>query len=283
MGVLPTNDGKYALVADPMNSRIAGCSAKDLSYLTEWKDSFILINPTFLAQAPGAAGHVFVSDYFSSSLADIDPTAVNPSTTAAGWGMGKNFRGLAVDAQGTVLRAGAGASKTLTRARVAASLSILGSTALAFTPLDVAADRKNGKVYVTDQINGAVVSFDSADYSQVHNAAFITGYEPSALTGVAVDAAGYIFLLDNKYGKLQKNDSAGKLLSTWGGSLMSPNGVAVGADGVVWVTRRPGALTRSHACSGTTQHAYARGVCAAVCLRPGDLFRDVWNCRSRQQ
>ncbi|WIA42680.1 hypothetical protein OEZ86_008638 [Tetradesmus obliquus] len=232
MGVLPTNDGKYVLVADYINDIIAVYSAKDLSYVTEWTG---ITSPSFLAQAPGAAGHVYVTNFNLNFAVELDPTAADPSATIVSRPLGNRFfRGVAVGASGKVYLVNAGSSKYLQRSP--SDFSRGSTTGLQGTPFGVAVNRKSGNVYITDQDNGAVLSINSASFI---DSTFITGCEPQALTGVAVDAAGNIILLDHTYGKLMKYDSSGKLLSTWGGKLSSPNGVHVG-DGVVWVTEAAG-------------------------------------------
>ncbi|WIA42690.1 hypothetical protein OEZ86_008644 [Tetradesmus obliquus] len=187
-----------------------------------------------------AAGEAF-APAGTATAQELDPTSANPSATIKSRALGyAGFLGVALDGMGDVLIVKDGPTKHL--AHWSDDFTSASNFALLGMPFGIAADRKKGKAYITDQDNGAVVIFDIGG-NQVQNATFITGYKQYALKGVAVDAAGNIFLVDSKSGKLMKYDSAGKLLSTWGaprGSLMSPNGVVVGADGVVRVTEEAG-------------------------------------------
>lgn len=72
-GVLPTNDGRFVLVADRFNNRVLVFSARDLTYITEWQG---LQFTTGLAQAPGNNGKVYVSanDIGISLMYEVDPS-----------------------------------------------------------------------------------------------------------------------------------------------------------------------------------------------------------------
>lgn len=155
-GVLPTNDGKYVLVADYLNNRIVVYSPKDLSYLTEWTG---ISEPSFLAQASGTGGPLFVTNYNSVTLTELDPTSANPSATIKSRALGyAGFLGVALDGMGDVLIVNDGPTKHL--AHWSDDFTSASNFALPGMPFGIAADRKKGKAYITDQDNGAVVIFD---------------------------------------------------------------------------------------------------------------------------
>lgn len=102
-------------------------------------------------------------------------------------------------------------------------------------PGDIAVDRRNGDVLVSD--------WDAEKVDVYRNGVFLS--TPITLLknvgAVAVDSAGNIYVLEYEtIGKLRKYDSSGSLLRTYGGALSFPSGVAVGAEGVVWVTEEEG-------------------------------------------
>ncbi|WIA40167.1 hypothetical protein OEZ86_013564 [Tetradesmus obliquus] len=88
--------------------------------------------------------------------------------------------------------------------------------------------------------NDIMSSYTGPGYSAVCQAGQWT-LQPGGECKVAVDSAGNIYVLEYEaIGKLRKYDSSGSLLRTYGGALSFPSGVAVGADGVVWVTEEEG-------------------------------------------
>jgi DNA-binding beta-propeller fold protein YncE len=105
-------------------------------------------------------------------------------------------------------------------------------------PIYVALHPTTGDVYVSDRPMGAVYVYDrDGDFrSEFRPALAIEGWQP---VGLAFDAAGNLYVTDlSGSAQVHKFDSTGKLLLTFGGDqgMSFPNGVAVDADGLVYVT-----------------------------------------------
>lgn len=104
-------------------------------------------------------------------------------------------------------------------------------------PYGVAVDPRTGNVLATDYANrwpGRVVAYSSGG---TFLREVVTGLPLNTATGLALDAASNMYLaLNDVPGSLLKYDSSGRLVSKYGGALMYPWAVAVGADGTVWIT-----------------------------------------------
>lgn len=244
-GILPTNDGNSVLVVDQnlgVGGRIVVYSARDLVYQIEWvapSDVFAL------AQAPGPNGHVFASRY---SLIDLYELSYPSGNVAAVHKVGVGFYvGLAVDSVGALYGANWG-NEYVTRwdapgPNFAAPVNLQPNDGSTFMPWGVAVDARTGNVLVkvVDNAagdNGRVVAFSSRG---TFLGTLIRGLPSSATGGMAVDRAGNIYVTQfAKAGQLRKYDSSGQLLGMFGKALEYPVGVAVGADGTVWVTEEAG-------------------------------------------
>jgi uncharacterized protein (TIGR03663 family) len=124
----------------------------------------------------------------------------------------------------------------------------------------------DGSFYVVDTANMRIQKFDATGtYKAIIGGVIgrsdgeFNPREPNALgdgpSGIAVDGAGNIYVADTWNHRIQKFDATGKVVTTWGGELLSlsdanttddtsskgklfygPRGVAVGPDGNVYVT-----------------------------------------------
>ncbi|WIA20647.1 hypothetical protein OEZ85_005025 [Tetradesmus obliquus] len=243
-GILPTNDGNSVLVVDQAGNlgRIVVYSARDLVYQTEWvapSDVFAL------AQAPGPNGHVFASRYFLSDLYELSYPSGNVATVH---NVGVGFYvGLAVDSVGSLYGAN-WLNEYVTRwdapgPNFAAPVNLQLNDGSTFVPWGVAVDARTGNVLVKVVDNaaggtGRVVAFNSRG---TFLGTLIRGLPSTAIGGMAVDRAGNIYVTQYANpGQLRKYDSSGQLLGMFGKALDTPVGVAVGADGTVWVTEEAG-------------------------------------------
>jgi DNA-binding beta-propeller fold protein YncE len=106
-----------------------------------------------------------------------------------------------------------------------------------WSPWSLAVDPRNGNVIVTDNSpsNPCLVAFTrDGTFLKI----LISGVYRGEARGVAVDAAGNIYLTDYAAaGRLMKFDSSGRLLGVYGGALNYPVAVAVSSrpDGSVWI------------------------------------------------
>ncbi|WIA40966.1 hypothetical protein OEZ86_004616 [Tetradesmus obliquus] len=244
-GILPTNDGNSVLVVDRNvggGGRIVVYSARDLVYQTEWVAPFGVFA---LAQAPGPNGHVFASRYFNS---DVYELSYPSGTVATVHNVGVNFYvGLAVDSVGALYGAN-WLNEYVTRwdapgPNFAAPVNLQPNDGSTFVPWGVAVDARTGNVLVKVVDNaagdtGRVVAFNSRG---TFLGTLIRGLPSTAIGGMAVDRAGNIYVTQYANpGQLRKYDSSGQLLGMFGKALATPVGVAVGADGTVWVTEEAG-------------------------------------------
>ena len=105
-------------------------------------------------------------------------------------------------------------------------------------PVYVAVHPTSGDVYVSDRPMGAIYIYDrnGAFRSEFRPALAIEGWQP---LGLAFDAAGNLYVTDLiGSGQVHEFDSTGKLVLTFGADqgMSFPNGVAVDADGLIYVT-----------------------------------------------
>lgn len=231
--ILPTNDGASVLVADSQGNHVTRYSARDLSYEGQWTS---LNTISGLAQAHGTNGNVYVAGYANGALREL---AYPSGNLVRAPNIGLFYQQLAVDSAGKlwaanyndgVLKCWDPASSFTVLETFQAPDGVNGR----FSPIGVAIDPRTGNVLASDYDNGRVVAF-SSDGTFLREV--ITGFPPYTTAGLAVDAAGNIYLpIYDEIGGLFKCDSNGKLLAKYGGALRYPWAVSVGADGVVWVT-----------------------------------------------
>jgi DNA-binding beta-propeller fold protein YncE len=105
-------------------------------------------------------------------------------------------------------------------------------------PVYVAVDPTNADVYVSDRPAGAVYVYDrdGTFKSEFRPAVAIEGWQPLGLT---FDVDGNLYVTDLAApARVLEFDASGKLLLTLGAAegLNFPNGVAVDADGLIYVT-----------------------------------------------
>ena len=240
-----------------------------------------------LGVAVGADGAVYVADLASHTIRKI--TAVGVVTTLAGSvsfgntdGTGTEARfafpnGVAVGADGSVYVAdssyntirkitAAGVVTTLAGRPIASSFSTsmdgTGTTATFARPTGIAVG-PDGALYVTDQgshkirkitVSGGVATVSTLAGSGLNTSRDGVGADASFArpTGVAVGADGAVYVADNSSNKIRKITMSGGVatVSTLAGSGQAgsadgtgafatfsiPYGVAVGADGALYVT-----------------------------------------------
>lgn len=233
-GIRPTNDGQFVLVADTRNYRVLKFSAQSLAYIGVLAR---IPYATGLVQAPGEQGIVYVSSDILTYILTVDPTQGTTSAFAI-VGDNQNY-GLAVANDQSVLCASVQYNKRVTHwAAGSQTPSSLPAPPGGWAPFDIAVDKRNGSLLVSDLDNGRVLSF-TQDGSLTGT--LISGFAPGTLYGLAVNSAGNIYILDCvENGRLLKYDSSGRLIAKYGGRLRFPIGVAVQADGVVWVVEENG-------------------------------------------
>jgi sugar lactone lactonase YvrE len=162
---------------------------------------------------------------------------------------GQGFSSTAVDAQGNTY-AVSGDAKTVTKygpdGKLLATLGGLGTGDGQFVNPGGAAVDGEGNLYVADLGSVRIEKFDASGK-------YLTSFEPQTNPGplgVAVDAQGNVYValhgLQDHY--VEKWSTDGKLLATWGstgggdgqftstGQDSGPAGIAVGAEGQVYVT-----------------------------------------------
>jgi tripartite motif-containing protein 71 len=175
--------------------------------------------------------------------------------------------GVALDpAGGVVYVADTGAGRVLRFAAASGRpLGQLGTVALR-RPVAVAV-APDGTVYVADAGLERVLALSPGGALLASWGGPGGGSTPAAArfeepAGVAVDAAGHVFVLDRRAARVSELSPGGALLAAWGlpgggpGELSDPSGVAVDCRGTVFVADT--ANNRVQAFAG----AAARGVCA---------------------
>lgn len=106
-------------------------------------------------------------------------------------------------------------------------------------PVDVAA--RSGVVYVLCDNDGHVESYTSSGSYVGQFPAVIPGDPAASGYGIAIDAAGAIYIGDDLYRWVKKYSPAGALLTYWngddqpGGAMSEPGRVAVDPSGIVYV------------------------------------------------
>lgn len=219
-------------MADYITGRVAKYSAQSLAYISSWKN---LATPTDLAQAPGSQGKIYVTSFASRYIYEIDPSTGNLDPKDAGV-MG--YIGIDVSSSGDIFSTNTGVGTEGVTRWAAGFVGAPTTTRTNWGPFDVAVDGRNGNLLLTDYTNGRVVAFTQAG-NLIKT--LIDGFGPGGVTGLTIDAVGNIYLLaGSQNGRLLKYDSSGRLIARYGSTFSIPNGVAVGADGAVWVTEQSG-------------------------------------------
>jgi sugar lactone lactonase YvrE len=269
----PTNSGGAVPATTP--GTVTTFAGNGMQGSTEGTGTAAMFNYPY-GVAVDAAGNVYVADSYNHKIRKISSVAV--VTTLAGNGtLGSNDAtgtlakfnyplGVAVDAAGNVYVAdiynnkirkitSTGVVTTLAGSSSTGAIDGIGTAASFNNPTGVAVDA-TGNVYVADNSNHKIRKITSAGVVTTlagnGTAGAIDGIGTAASfnfpTGVAVDAAGNVYVADNINQKIRKITSAG-VVSTLAGSgtygstdatgtaasFYNPNGVAVDATGNVYV------------------------------------------------
>jgi sugar lactone lactonase YvrE len=124
-------------------------------------------------------------------------------------------------------------------------------------------------VYVADTLNHRIQKFDSKGNFLLSfgnwGGRFGSGYKPKGGTfaypyDIAADKEGNVYVVDHSNNRIQKFDSSGNFLKSWGnpnkssswgsGDLMYPTGVGVDGDGKVWVADHTNQLVKKYDSNG---------------------------------
>ncbi len=217
--------------------------------------------------AVDSAGNLYVGDTSNNTIRKVTPAGVvttlagtaGSGASTNGTGTAARFNepfGVAVDSAGTVYVAdasnnairkvtSAGVATTFVGGGAAGTTDGTGTAARLDEPRGVAID-SSGTLYVADYDNHLIRKVTSAGVvttlaGSADNAGNADGTGTSASfrgpMGIAVDAAGTVYVADSGNRAIRKITSAGVVttLTLTGTALSEPRGVAVDAAGVVYV------------------------------------------------
>jgi DNA-binding beta-propeller fold protein YncE len=245
-------------VADSGNHRIQKFSSTG-AYLTQW-GSAGAGNGQFSSPsgvAVDAAGNVYVADVENSRIQKFNAAGVYVTqwgTLGSGDGQLKRAAGVAADAVGNIYVADNDNHRIQMFSATGAFITKWGSGGSAngqfVNPEGIAVDAA-GNVYVADYNNNRIQKFSGAGVAaQEAPGVFLLKWGSSGTgngqfqypVGVATDAAGNVYVVDDDNHRIQKFTSTGSYASQWGsfgsgnGQFSYPFGVATDAAGNVYVT-----------------------------------------------
>ncbi len=248
-------------VADSRNNRIQKFSPEG-KFLLSW-GSFASVDT---GNAPGGTfnepwgvavaqdGSVFVADTWNHRIQKFtadgefikmwgEPGLAETETRF--WGP----RGIAVDLDGKVYITDTGNNRVVIFDNDGSYITQFGVNGInpgeLDEPVGIAVDRE-GFVYVADTWNQRIQVFEpiTTDIYQYLRGWDISGWYGQSITNkpfLALDASGNVFVTDPDAYRILEFDNDGKIIRSWGNASSgidgfgSPSGIAVDADGKVWV------------------------------------------------
>jgi hypothetical protein len=225
-------------VADTTKNRVAWFNASTLSYTGQWTAQSTLQAPIAIAQAPGAPGNIYVSEYPSTTIVEFssDGASNTRHDYAALQGHSNDVysSGLAVASNGNVFAPQYHATRVyMWDAAISASIKLQAPSDVsgAWFVWGAAADRRKRRVLLPDFNGGRVHAYsETGDFVQT----LITGL--TTPINVAVGPTGDIYVVELSSDKLKKFDGNGVFLGLYAGQVADlPLDVAVGPDGAVYL------------------------------------------------
>ncbi|MGO8789168.1 MAG: Ig-like domain repeat protein [Terriglobia bacterium] len=198
--------------------------------------------------APGqialdGSGNMYIANYGAGNVVKVAIAGSSASVVNTG-GEALNYAGGAtLDGAGNLFVSDSGSSRivVVTPAGVASELSISGLSPALNNPMTLTFDAA-GNLYIADQGNGRIVNVSSlvvgATSTGIGSAVATGSYSlGSTVSGVAVDAAGTVYIADTTNNRIVKVTATGSasLVSTPGLTLSAPQGVAVDGMNNVYI------------------------------------------------
>lgn len=217
--------GNNIMVPDPFKGRVAVFAADNFVYTTALLAAFSSHSVSYIAELPNH--HFLVTASDTELLYELDATGF-----VATINIGQGGVGVAVGVDGVVFTTHTTSHEMKKWEPGFFMYTGVPEPYANWMPKALAVDQRTGNVLVTDPVAGRVVVYNSAGASP--RILISSGLvNPS---GIAVNSAGDVYVVESRLeGRLLKFDSSGKLLAVHGQTFGYPHGVAVAADGAVWV------------------------------------------------